>query len=132
MQLRRGRIGLWIEQACKHGRVRCGAHRHRFVVPADRNFRPGERIGSNVRVFADCFRYDNLAIEALRHVLESRGDIDGVAERGKYRVTAKADVANDDFPRHRDKAAAEGCAALAGSTSSPNKASTPSPTNWFG
>ena len=114
MQLRRGRIGLWIEQACKHGRVRCGAHRHRFVVPADRNFRPGERIGRNVRGLADFFRYDNLAIEALRHVLESRGDIDGVAERGKYRVTAKADVADDDFPGMDANAVLDGFAHFGG------------------
>ena len=38
-----------------------------------------------------------LQLSALGHVLQPRRDVDRVAERREYGVTAKADVADDDL-----------------------------------
>ena len=66
-------------------------------MPADGNIRPRECIRRYARGLTDFFRHDGRSTEALRRVLQPRGDTDAVAERGEYRVTAKADIADDNF-----------------------------------
>src|SRR6266550_400759 len=61
------------------------------------NLAPGENIEHNTGCCPDDVRYHQLAIVFLGEVLQSRGDVDGLAYRGHRRVRAIAEGADDDL-----------------------------------
>src|ERR1700733_6415713 len=116
------------------------AHTHRSRATADFNVLPRQRIVGNARSRAHAFREDDLAAEAFGHVLQPRRDVDGVAECGEHHVVAVADIADDDLAAvnadpESDRLPAAASAwrqAICLVVASPNRASCPSPRNWFG
>ena len=54
-----------------------GTHDHRLVAAADRDLLLRQRVGGKPRGGTDLVRDDGFAGERLRHVLQSRRDIDG-------------------------------------------------------
>src|ERR1700722_10552362 len=73
------------------------AHAHRFRAATDFNVLPRQRIVSNARRRAHVVREDDLAAQAFGHVLQSRRDVNSVAECGEHHVVAVADVADNDL-----------------------------------
>ena len=127
-------------------------------TPANRHLARRHRACSEPRAAADVFRDHDLAAQLLRLVLQPRGDVDGIAERGEDHVVLVTDVADDPLPAiyadtetyrlpqvvfeftiqrsmltaiHRSSCMPGGLPARC-RQSSPNSASTPSPRNWLG
>src|SRR4029077_11837938 len=84
-----------IEETCQSGRIICDTDDHGLFAAANCNFSARQRIGRDTCWLENVLGDDGLAIERLRHLLQPRRHIDGIAEGGEYGVILKTDVADD-------------------------------------
>ena len=71
------------------------SHSDLFGAAADLDLLDRQRIRGQVRRHPDAVGNDRLAGQALGHVLQPGGDVDGIAKRRKHHVIPIADFADD-------------------------------------
>jgi hypothetical protein len=80
----------WLAEPDRH------TNAHRLIATSDRNVGSRKPDSRQACIVADLLGDDDRAIQRLRHVLKTRGDVDGIAECSEHGVIAKPDVAASD------------------------------------